>query len=361
MVFDTIIHLIARDIQALPEESIAVREKWKEKRALSKPEVLKAFAPATVVRLRDEIAPLMQWRNIRGSGEALALDLLIARMQLAVVRGSAEFADLKVDLMDRLAALQMHLNPVREKAEVIKRVKSDVFWSDVNVADLEGVRIALREIMHHRARGGSGGIPPKVVDITEDEGLVQYSRRSASLKTVDMKAYEQIIEAELKKHFVTSSVLKKIRAGEPVSDEDINTLVSLVLTQNPHVQRGDLEEFFSATAAPLYLTIRRIVGMDAEAVREKFASFVQEHPNLTAKQIRFLSLLQNHISLYGTIEVERLYDAPFTVIDADGPDGVFSNEGDLSDLFDIVRSFGSRAPRAHGSQHERGDTINGHR
>ena len=348
-VFDTIIDLIERDIQALPEESIAVREKWKEKRALSKPEVLKAFAPATVARLREEIAPLMQWRNIRGFRDAFSLDLLIARMQVAVVRGSAELADLKIDLMDRLAALQMHLNPVREKAGVIKRAKSDAFWTDVSVADLEGIRIALREIMHHRARGGSGGIPPKVVDITEDEGLVQYSRRSASLKTVDMKAYEQIIEAELKKHFETSPVLKKIRAGEPVSDEDINTLVSLVLTQNPDVRRGHLEEFFSVTAAPLYLAIRRIVGMDPEAVREKFASFVHEHPKLTAKQTRFLSLLQNHVARYGTIEVERLYDAPFTVIDADGPDGVFSNEGALSNLFDIVRSFGLRPQERTGA------------
>ncbi len=44
-VFDTIIDLISRDIRALPEESIAVREKWKEKRTLSKPELLKTFAP----------------------------------------------------------------------------------------------------------------------------------------------------------------------------------------------------------------------------------------------------------------------------------------------------------------------------
>lgn len=340
-VFEITIDLIARDIQALPEESIAVREKWKEKRTLSQPEILKVFSPATVVHLRQDIAPLMQWRNIRGFGDALVLDLLIARMQLAVVRGSGELADLKIDLMDRLATLEMHLNPVREKADVIKRVTSDAFWNDVSVADLEEVRMPLREIMHHRARVGMSGIPPKVVDVTENQGLERYSRRSASLKTVDMRAYEQVIEAELKKHFATNPVLKKVRAGELVSDRDIHSLVSLVLTQNPNVQREHLEEFFSETAAPLYLAIRKIVGMDAEAVRERFASFVQEHPKLTAKQIRFLSLLQNHIARYGTIEIETLYDAPFTVIDADGPEGVFENEDDLSDLIEIVRSFGS--------------------
>lgn len=342
-VFDLIVDLVAQDINALPEESISVREKWKEKRALSRPEVLKAFAPATVARLRQEIAPLMQWRNIRGLGDALALDLLVARMQLAVLRGSGALADLKIELMDRIAALQMHLNPVREKAETIKRVKSDAFWTDVSVADLEYARINLREIMHHRVKGGSQSVPPKVVDITEDAGQVQFARRSATLKSVDMKAYQQVIEAELKKHFETNPVLKKIRSGEPVSDREIDVLVSLILTQNPDVRRENLEEFFSETAVPLYLVIRTIIGMDPEAVRDKFASFVQKHPKLSAKQTRFLALLQNHIARYGTIEVERLYDAPFTVIDADGPDGVFENEVDLTDLIRIVRSFGFTA------------------
>jgi len=341
--FDTIVDLVAQDINALPEESISVREKWKEKRTLSRPEVLKAFAPATVARLRQEIAPLMQWRNIRGLGDALALDLLVARMQLAALRSSGALSDLKIELMDRIAALQMHLNPVREKAETIKRVKSDAFWTDVSVADLEDARINLREIMHHRARGGSQSVPPKVVDITEDAGQMQFARRSATLKSVDMKAYQQVIEAELKKHFETNPVLKKIRSGEPVSDREIDALVSLILTQNPDVRRENLEEFFSETAVPLYLAIRTIIGMDPEAVRDKFASFVQKHPKLSAKQTRFLALLQNHIARYGTIEVERLYDAPFTVIDADGPDGVFENEVDLTDLIEIVRSLGSTA------------------
>lgn len=336
---EQIIDLIAKDIEDLPEESIAVREKWKEKRTLSEQGTLKAFAPTTVARLHHEIAPLMQWRDIRGKGDALALDLLIARMQIAVLRGASALADLKIELLDRLGALQMHLNPVRDKADVIKRVKSDSFWTDVNVTDLEEVREPLREIMHHRARGGAGGVPPKVIDVTEDASQMQLIRRSTTLKTVDMKAYQQIIEGELKKHFETDPVLKKIRAGEPVSDREIDTLVALILTQNPEVRREHLEEFFAETAVPLYLAIRAIVGMEPDAVRDKFKTFVQGHPKLTAKQTRFLSLLQNHIARYGTISVERLYDAPFTVIDADGPDGIFENESDLSELIDIVRSF----------------------
>lgn len=338
-VFNTVIDLIAKDIEDLPEESIAVREKWKEKRTLSEPDTLRNFTPTTVARLSQEIAPLMQWRDVRGKSDALALDLLVARMQVAALRRAGALADLKIELLDRVAALQMHLNPVRDKAEVIKRVKSDAFWTDVSASDLEEVREPLREIMHHRVRGGGGSVPPKVIDVTEDATQMQLARRSASLKAVDMKAYHQLVEGELKKHFDTNPILKKLRSGEPVSDREIDALVSLVLTQNPDVQREHLQEFFGTLAGPLYLAMRSIVGMEPDAVRDKFSDFVQKHPKLTAKQTRFLSLLQNHLARYGTISVERLYDAPFTVIDADGPDGIFENEADLNDLIEIVRTF----------------------
>jgi type I restriction enzyme R subunit len=337
--FEKAIALIGADIEALPEQSIAVREKWKEKRTLSQEATLKVFAPATVARLRQDIAPLMQWRNIRGLSDAYALDLLIARIQNAVLRKSGQLADLKIELIDRLAVLQMHLNPVREKAVVIKRAKSDEFWNGVSVAALEEVRIPLREIMHHRQRGGGQPLPPKIIDVTEEVSGFQFSRRSTSLKTVDMKAYQQIVETELRKHFATDPTLKKIRAGESVSEKDLEVLVSLILTQSPNASREVLAEFFSSTAEPLQYAIRAIIGMDPKAVEERFSAFARKHPQLTAKQTRFLALLQNHIARYGSITVDRLYESPFTVVDADGLDGVFEREDEINDLLQVIRAF----------------------
>ncbi|CAN0198118.1 unnamed protein product, partial [Chrysoparadoxa australica] len=248
------------------------------------------------------------------------------------------------------------LNPVREKAEVIKRVKSDAFWDGVTVQALEEVRVPLREIMHHRERGGGQPLPPKVVDITEDADGVQYARRSASMKSVDMKAYQQIVEAELKKHFETNLTLKKIRAGEAVSESDLQALVSLILTQSPNASREVLSEFFSTTAEALHFAIREIIGMDSDAVRGKFSEFARKHPKLTAKQTRFLALLQNHIARHGSITVERLYDTPFTVVDADGLDGVFEDENEISDLLEVVRGFAPPAgDRPETNPSERSD------
>lgn len=346
--FESAIELIGKDVEALPEDSVSVRERWREKRAVSAPATLNAFAPATVVMLRQVIAPLMQWRNIRGFSDAYALDLLIARIQVAVLRNSASVGDLKIELLDRLLALQMHLNPVREKADVIRRVKSSDFWNGVTVPDLEAVRQPLREIMHHRDRSGTTPLPAKVIDVTEALSGFQTTRRTTSLKTVDMKAYQQIVEAELKRHFHTSPTLKKIRAGEAVSEADIKALVSLVLVQSPNASRDILEEFFSETAVPLDFAIRSIIGLDPEAVAARFADFAGKHPKLTAKQTRFLGLLQNHIARYGSITLDRLYDQPFTVVDADGLDGVFVKSEEIDDLLDILSAF--TPPQTRGAE-----------
>jgi type I restriction enzyme, R subunit len=353
--FETAVNLIGNDIEALPEESVSVREKWREKRALSVPTTLKAFAPATVAMLRQVIAPLMVWRNIRGLSDAYALDLLVARMQIAVLRKSGAAADLKIELLDRLAALQMHLNPVREKAEVINRVRSDEFWQGVTVGDLEAVRQPLREIMHHRERKGGAPLPAKVIDVTESAAGFVTSRRATNLKTVDMKAYQQVVEAELKRHFSTNPTLQKIRAGEAVSEADIQALVSLVLVQSPNASRDVLEEFFSETALPLDFAIRSIVGLDPESVATRFAEFARRHPKLTAKQTRFLGLLQNHIARFGSVTLDRLYEQPFTVVDADGLDGVFEKPEEINDLLDMLNIY--KPPVGTGPKDDKGTSY----
>ena len=355
--FESIVELIGKDINDLPEESIAVREKWREKRSLGAPETLKAFAPATVVALRQVIAPLMQWRNIRGHGDAYALDLLIARVQIAVLHQSNTVGDLKIDMLDRLGALQMHLNPVREKAEVIKTVKSDAFWDDLTVEKLEEVRKPLREIMRYRERRSGPAVPPKIIDVTETASEVQSARRKVSLDAVNMKAYRQVVEEELRKHFDENPTLQKISRGEPVSEADIQKLVSLILAQTPGVNREILEEFFSETAAPLDFVIRSIIGLDPEAVEAKFADFARTHPSLKAKQTRFLGLLKNHIARYGSITRAKLYEDPFTVVDADGPDGVFENEKDVDELMEIVDQFAPPAT-VSGDEQEASERTN---
>ena len=113
----------------------------------------------------------------------------------------------------------------------------------------------------------------------------------------------------------------------------------MILVETPAVDKGILEEFFSETAGHLGFAIRSISGLNPIAVEEKLSAFVLEHPSLTAKQTSFIKLVKNHIIKYGSITKEKLYDKPFTSIDAEGPDGIFESTKDLESLLTILDQF----------------------
>jgi len=327
--FDLAIRLMQADIAALPETTISVREKWREVREVQRPGVLPALSAATRSSLLKDIAPLMQWRDTRGWEDAYQLDLLVGRMQSELLKKSAVFDDLRDDLIALVAQLPINVNAVRDKLSTIEKVRSGQFWKQVadqsDVATLETAREELRGIMRHRVIGPTIGGKLRVLDITEDASKIEFSRHTPKLEGTELVAYRQRVEQVLTDLFETNPTLRKIRRGEPVTESDLAALVSLVLTQHPDVNLAWLTEFYPDTAGDLATAIRTIVGLEPEVVAERFGEFFARHPQLSARQQRFMALLQNHIAKFGVITVDKLYDAPFTQVSPDGPDGVFDD------------------------------------
>lgn len=341
--FQWVIGLIDGDVRSLADDSISVREAFMQVETVKHPGRLEQWSASTVDVLRREITPLMQWTDIGGSEQAYRLDLLIAQMQIALLKGAGRFSDLRAELLNRVNNLQMNVNPVKEKAEVIQRVRSGDFWATVTVEHLEEVRQELRGIMRYQHEMNVPRPTPIVYDIKEEGDEVRYEKRSTLLSSVDMVAYRLRVEEALKSLFATNPTLEKIRLGLPVSEADLESLRSLVLTQHPDIDISDLMDFYPQESAHLDDILRTIVGMDAETVRERFTSFVQKNVGLSARQTQFVQMLVNHISRYGKLETEKLYDAPFTSLHSDGIDGMFQDETQVAELIAIVQSFNPQA------------------
>ena len=340
--FDLAIRLMQADIAALPETTIAVREKWREVREVQRPGVLSALSAATRSSLLKDIAPLMQWREIRGWDDAYQLDLLVARMQSEILKKSAVFNDLRDDLIALVAQLPINVNAVREKLSTIEKVRSGEFWKAIvdqaDVVGLDAVREELRGIMRHRVVGPSVGGKPRVLDIKEDSSKIEFARHIPKLEGTELVAYRQRVEQVLKGLFDTNPTLHKIRRGEPVGEPDLAALVSLVLTQHPDVNLTWLTEFYPDTVGDLATAIRTVVGMEPEIVAQHFGEFFARHPQLSAKQQRFMALLQNHIAKFGLVTIDKLYESPFTQVSEDGPDGIFDNS-EVEELIKVLDRF----------------------
>jgi type I restriction enzyme R subunit len=163
-----------------------------------------------------------------------------------------------------------------------------------------------------------------------------------------MKAYHAKVEQALQDLFDTDPVLKKVRAGEPVTPAELDALNAMLHTSHPDLDLNVLKGFYD-TAAPIEQVLRSVIGMDEAAVNTRFADFVQAYPGLTARQVQFLAMLKRQIAGSGAIELESLYEMPFAKLG--DPDTVFDTEDQIDRLLEIVAGFG-RNPAAAGPQHE---------
>jgi type I restriction enzyme R subunit len=336
--------LISRQIADLPTGSIPIKEKWPQVQSVSSAETVRQFDAATKATLQQDIAPLMQWVDIAKFEEAWKFDRLIARLQTELIRGGNKFSDLRDEVVNLVSSLRINLSQVKLKLPVIERVKSKEFWDDVTVADLEEIRDQLRGIVQFRRRDDTPKTASLIIDVREADADIERRKHKVRLDKLDdlgMVAYRNRVNNVLQAIIDRNDTLRKIRLGEPVTTNDLEDLCSLVLTQEPGLDLHNLMDYFQQ-ARSLDQAIREIIGMDADAVHERFTRFVQAHPNLASHQIKFLDLLRNHIAKFGSIKTDDLYEPPFTTLHSDSLDGLF--EQSLADeLFQIIGSFQPKA------------------
>jgi type I restriction enzyme R subunit len=339
--FDAAAAHILGDIRAVQQtNAIDAKDNWRALELLADGDRLHHFAAATKTDLLGIVGPLQRLRSIRGDEDAYKFDLLIARLQLELVRGgrtAARVQDLRARVEEAVELLAKNQNPVKAKADSIKQVRDKEFWAGVEVHHLEGLRYELRGIMKYQQTPTTSSVAPRVYDIMEAvDSAEDYIPR---LEGMDLVQYRLRVEAVLREHFATDEVLQRIRAGQAVGDDDLEALARLVLEVDDRANVKHLTGHDPKTRRTLLSVFRGLVGLDPAAVEHAFTAFVHAHPRLTAQQLRFLQLLQNHISKNGGIELERLYEPPFTDIHAESVDGVFKEASDVDDLLAIVSTF----------------------
>lgn len=339
--FDAIAVLLQKDAAALPDGAISVRERWQAVQQARDAKLVHQFAPVTRQILLELVAPLMSSLDVRGQGDALRWDLLLGRAQAAAIDAPGAVNPHRADVVAWIDRLPPHLNPVRAKAAELKALRADAFWQAADFAALDAMREALRDVIH-LAEPPSPPPPPPLVtrlDIREDTGEFEVTIRPTRIKSVDYGIYRKAVQSVLEPLFDTDPVLKKIRRGEPVTDDELDRLNSLLHTLNPDVNLATLREFFPDTAVPLAHILRSIVGHDHEAVEARFTAFAQTHA-LNSMQLRFLALLKEHIRQYGALTPDKLFEPPFTTVHAEGLGGIFPNDKQLDEVVRLVRSFG---------------------
>ena len=320
--------------------AIDARDKWKELTQLAEGDRVHHFAAATKADLLSIVAPLQHLRSIRGDEDAYRFDLLMTRLQLELLKGgptAPKVHDLKGRVEEAVELLGKNLQPVKAKADAIKQVRSKDFWANVEVAQLDGLRSELRSVMKYQQLPPTHRVAPQVFDVTDD-GHVQEAY-VPKLEGLDLALYRERVERVLKEHFANHAILQRVRAGKVVQDAELEELARLVLSVDDKANVSHLAGHDPETRRSLLTVFRGLVGLDAEAVEQAFTDFVQKHPRLSSQQLRFLQVLQNYIAQNGGIEIERVYEPPFTNVHAESLDGLFEDAADIEQLLEILSAF----------------------
>ena len=338
--FEVLAQQIQQDAAALPDGAIAVRENWQAVQQARDAKLIHQFAPITRQLLIDTLAPLMSAVDVRGEGDSLRWDLLLGKAQAAAIAKPDKPSPHRADILEWVDRLPPHLNPVRAKANELKTLRTDAFWQAPSFAELDKMRVSLRDVM---VLADAPVLPPlmptAVLDVREAQAGYQVKVRPTNIKSVDFGIYRKAVQAALEPLFESDPVLLKVRHGEAISQDELDKLNSLIHTRNPDVDLATLREFYPDTAISLAHILRAIVGLDHEAVEAKFTTFAQSHA-LSSQQLRFLAMLMDHIRQFGSIAVARLFDAPFNTLHAEGLGGVFPNPHQLNEVVALVRGFG---------------------
>lgn len=334
--FDAAVKLIAADINDLPDDSIAVKRELRIVHQLQQTDLLQKMDAKTLHVLTSTIAPLMSARVLRDK-HATQLDKLMALIETCFVEKASCFDDGRDQLLQELDSLAVTIQAVRQKDAVIDLVRSADFWQNATIEKLEHARQELRGIMKYR-KTQSGGMYTTPTTKTEDGEVQEAERKVVIAGASEAMIYRRRLKSILDEMVAANPILQKIRQGELIQESELQTLTSTILTAHPGVSLTVLNEFYGRTADQLYITIRELIGLDAQAVETHFTSFLHAHPTLTAQQVQFINLLKNFIAQHGAITEDKLFEPPFDRISHMGISGVF-NADDVNTLVAVLKPF----------------------
>ncbi|EKD97993.1 MAG: hypothetical protein ACD_23C00637G0001 [uncultured bacterium] len=249
--------------------------------------------------------------------EAKRFDLLVLRTQLAILQALPDFAALRERMQAIASALeeQEAIPAIKAQMVLIQSVAGDAWWEDVTVAMLEYARKRLRELVKLIEKGKK-----KIVytDFEDELGAGTTITLPGVSTGMNLAKFKDKARQFLRAHESHLS-LQRLRRNQPLTPSDLIELERML------VEAGGSTEVIQQAKEQshgLGIFIRSLVGLDRETVKQAFSAFVVG-TTATASQIEFIDLIVEELTANGVVERERLYQPPFTDINAQGPTAIF--------------------------------------
>ena len=180
---------------------------------------------------------------------------------------------------------------VKDQKHTIDMVRTEEFWRDVDVFQLDSVREALRDLIKYIERETQ-----KIYYTKFDDMIISEESHSAMYNVNDLKNYRKKVEHYLKEHQDDMAVYK-LRNNKKLTKQDLKTLEDIMWTELGSV--SDYEKEFGKM--PVGKLVRKIVGLDRSAANDAFSQFLNNE-SLNSHQIHFVKMIVDYVVVNGFIE-----------------------------------------------------------
>lgn len=284
--------------------------------------------------LQKDIAPLMRTR----SGE----DYDAMYFELKVLKYSIVKIDEKQDkklrevllsgaaeaIMEMVSDLPLSVNVVAKQKDLINSVMTGNYLQKAGEPELNILIDKLGPLMKFRDPLKQNQISLDLQDVIHEKGYIKFGPEH---ERITIQKYRERVEALIKNLEQKNEVLRKIKAGESITEEEINQLAATLQANDPFPTEENLQKAYEARKVKFLDLIKYIMGVSGlvtfpEKVTTAFDGFIAEHNNLTTKQIQFIQTLQSFIIENGELTKKDLVSEPFTKFHNNGFLGLFDHQ-----------------------------------
>jgi len=160
---------------------------------------------------------------------------------------------------------------------------------------------------------------------------------------VSVSKYREMVEKLIKELTESNPILRKIKEGKQISEEEVQELADLLHDEHPHITEDLLKTVYKNRKAKFIQFIKHILGLEKlesfpDTVSKAFEQFIHLHTNLSSRQLDFLNLLKDFILQKEKVEKRDLIESPFTVLHPEGIRGLFT-PGEINEILELTRKL----------------------
>lgn len=299
---EKLLNEILADVRALNDENFRVRQYLQYVHKYQNADSWQALSVVQTNEVKENVSPLIV--PIEDDELAKRFDLLMLTIELANLQSNNATKPIRkvVDTAEALAKLGT-IPQVLAQRDVIEEVRTTEFWERANIADLERVRVALRDLIRYIERSNQ-----KIYYTNFQDEVMMVAENASMLNVNDLKSYRKKVEHYLKENQHEDKLaIYKLRNNKPLTKQDVEYLERILWEELG--SKEQYEKDYGDT--PVTKLVRKIVGLDRQAAVEAFSEFITAE-NLNLQQTKFVELIIDYIVKNGTLERQALQQDPFT-------------------------------------------------